>query len=403
MTDRSPNAGSTRRDFIRATGIGVAGVTAGGALFAAARGASAVTTSPLALAATDGHILLPNRVDDQPLYIFGFVSVTPPTMSISQQVSTFKAHAQHPAPILDFRQDTDIRITLTNLGLQARPDLTDSHTIHWHGFRTPVSLFDGVPEVSIAVPQQRQFTYFYRPHDPGTYMYHCHFEDVEHVQMGMTGIVFVRPSQGDKFVYNDGNGSTAFDREFPILLNEIWTAMHDHDEQIQETIHTDYDPDYFTLNGRVYPQTILPTNDPSLPSQPISSLIQCNGGDKVLLRLANLGYQQHAMQLPGIPMKVVGEDATLLRGAGGANLSYLTNTLYMGPGEARDVIFVAPSYDGGRPTANDSRGSYNTYLFRNQSARKLSNNGGGGLGGMATEVRVYQNLLPAQSSAGATL
>ena len=26
-------------------------------------------------------------------------------------------------------------------------------------------------------------------------MYHCHFEDVEHVQMGMTGIVFVRPLQ----------------------------------------------------------------------------------------------------------------------------------------------------------------------------------------------------------------
>ena len=35
--------------------------------------------------------------------------------------------------------------------------------------------------------------YVYRPHDPGTYMYHCHVEDVEHVHMGMTGLVFVRP------------------------------------------------------------------------------------------------------------------------------------------------------------------------------------------------------------------
>ena len=47
----------------------------------------------------------------------------------------------------------------------------DSHTLHLHGFRAPVALMDGVPEVSIAVPIQRQFTYFYRPHDPGTYMY----------------------------------------------------------------------------------------------------------------------------------------------------------------------------------------------------------------------------------------
>ena len=67
--------------------------------------------------------------------------------------------------------------------------------MHWHGFVNAIPLFDGVPELSISVPIGRDFTYFYRPHDPGTYMYHCHFEDVEHVQMGMTGIVYVRPKQ----------------------------------------------------------------------------------------------------------------------------------------------------------------------------------------------------------------
>src|SRR5215469_10918136 len=83
----------------------------------------------------------------------------------------------------------------TNLGLVQRPDLTDSHTIHWHGFDVPSPLNDGVPEVSVAVPIGKQLTYFYRPHREGTYMWHCHFEDVEHVQMGMTGVVFVRPKQ----------------------------------------------------------------------------------------------------------------------------------------------------------------------------------------------------------------
>jgi FtsP/CotA-like multicopper oxidase with cupredoxin domain len=413
MDDRGQ--GSTRQQFLKRAGVGAVSIAAAGGGFAAAasggpRGLLRAADEPdpvfsgdatMALAATDGHIILPNRPDDKPVYIFGFIHV-PVGATVAELESTYKGNAQHPAPILGFRQDTDIKITLSNLGLVVRPDLTDSHTIHWHGFRAPVALFDGVPEVSIAVPEQRQFTYFYRPHDAGTYMYHCHFEDVEHVQMGMTSIVFVRPTQGDKVVYNDGDGSTAFDREFAILLNEIWTTMHDNDELIQESIHSDYKPDYFTLNGRVYPQTILPSGDASLPSQPLSSLVQCNGGDKVLLRLANLGYQQHAMQLPGIRMKVVGEDATLLRSPSGADLTYWANTLYMGPGEARDVIFTAPAFNAARPGASDTLGNYNTYYFKNRSAWKLSNNGAPGAGGMMTEVRVYQNPLPAQGAPNET-
>ncbi|HYZ30111.1 MAG TPA: multicopper oxidase domain-containing protein [Thermoleophilaceae bacterium] len=407
---------TNRREFLLAGGAGMAAVVASGGIYGALRDqrAAAATPPQSALAATDGHITLPNRPGDKPLYIFGFRSV-PVTTDVQSLVTAYKGKAQHTAPVLDFKQGDDITISLTNLGLVARPDLTDAHTIHWHGFRTPVALFDGVPEVSIAVPLQRQFTYFYRPHAPGTYMYHCHMEDVEHVQMGMTGIVFVRPSQdgnttldplhrSTRFVYNDGDGSTVFDREFPLLLNEIWSIAHDHDENIQESVWTDYDPDYFTINGRVYPQTILPNDDPSLEFQPNSSLMQVNGGDRVLLRLANLGYQQHAMQLPGIgPLKVVGEDATLLR-RDTTDLSYRTNTIYIGPGEARDVILTAPPYNAARDGADDGNGlgPYNLYWFRNRDASKLSNNGASGLGGMCTQVRVYRDALPAQTKAGQT-
>ena len=179
------------------------------------------------------------------------------------------------------------------------------------------------------MPIGKQVTYFYRPHREGTYMYHCHWEDVEHVQMGMTGIVFVTPKQDGtslggftKFAYNDGDGSTGYNRHFAILLNEIWKkGYHDGDRDIQESVATDYDPEWFTLNGRSYPDTIAPnddsfttsgitTNNPNYgtddKSQPNSSLIQVNGGDRVLLRLANLGYQQHAMELPGLQLHVVG-------------------------------------------------------------------------------------------------
>ncbi|MEU5941054.1 multicopper oxidase domain-containing protein [Micromonospora sp. NPDC047548] len=420
---------STRREFLRAVGWGAAGVAAGGLIGMAeqnsplgARRAEAATTA-LSLVATDGYLSVPGR-EGNPLYIFGFVPVDP-ALSVAELISTYKGHTKHTAPTLEFLQNDDIKITLTNLGLVQRPDLTDSHTIHWHGFDLPSPVNDGVPEVSVAVPIGKQVTYFYRPHREGTYMYHCHFEDVEHVQMGMTGIVFVRPAQDGtsiggftRFAYNDGDGSTGYHRHFAILFNELWTNFHDGDRDIQESIATDYDPQWFTLNGRVYPQTVLPNDSTSLPadmriatpnpnyddapdySQPNSALIQVNPGDRSLLRLANLGYQQHSMQLPGIPMHVIGQDAALLRN-GAVDTSYWTNTLYLGPGEARDVLFDAPGYDAARPSGSDSWGSYNVYYFKNRDWRKLANFGSTapGPGGMMTEVRVYSPArpLPAQT------
>src|SRR5215472_12922414 len=197
ITGRERHAPS-RRDFLKAAGVGVAGtVVVGGAVTGLGRGVrpASAATKTLSLIATDGYATMPNR-ESNPLYIFGFRDVTSdPDQSVSHLVATYKGHAQMSAPTLDFLQNDDMKITLTNMGLVQRPDLTDSHTIHWHGFDVPSPLNDGVPEVSVAVPIGKQLTYFYRPHREGTYMWHCHFEDVEHVQMGMTGIVFVRPLQ----------------------------------------------------------------------------------------------------------------------------------------------------------------------------------------------------------------
>jgi FtsP/CotA-like multicopper oxidase with cupredoxin domain len=415
-----PHRGLARRDFIRAAGLGALGtvVAATGVRVLGGAGRADAATRTLALAATDGYITLPTR-ESNPIYIFGFIPVDP-TATVTSLMATYKGHAQHTAPTLDFLQDDDIKITLTNLGLVQRPDLVDSHTIHWHGFDVPSPLNDGVPEVSLAVPIGKQVTYFYRPHRVGTYMYHCHFEDVEHVQMGMTGIVFVRPAQDGsshngftKFAYNDGGtGVTGYDRHFAILLNEIEERQHDADRDIQEFIPTDYNPQFFTLNGRCYPQTAKPNDDattssgistenPNLDttdrSQPNSALVQITQNERGLLRLANLGYLQHAMQLPGIRLHVIGQDASWLRN-GSVDTSYVTDTIYIGPGEARDVLFDAPVYNSLLPSGTDgSRGNYNVYFFKNRDWRRLSNHGHAGPGGMMTEVRVYQNPLPPQT------
>ncbi|WP_329045917.1 multicopper oxidase domain-containing protein [Amycolatopsis sp. NBC_01488] len=351
-------------------------------------------------AATDGWVSMPAGARQNPpfwpdslapspfdLYVFGFRDVT------GLDDATVKAQrgkAQISAPLLAFDQGTDIKLTLTNLGLSQRPDLVDGHTVHWHGFQNAIPLFDGVPELSISVPIGRDFTYFYRPREAGTYMYHCHFEDVEHVQMGMTGVVFVRPAQnrapvggdplGTKYAYNDGDGSTRYQREFAFMLTEIWAEAHYRDAHIQTTDWTDFSPSFWTMNGRCYPDTLVPNGNPMsaaagrLQYQPNSSLITANEGDRVLLRLANLGYQNHSLTADGITLTTVAKDAAPLVGRDGTQ-HYLTgNSVEIGPGESRDVLFTAPAPG--------------TYLLYDRDYGYLNNGGGGGYGGQLTEIRV---------------
>lgn len=402
-----------RRQFLRIGGAGMLAATAAGGLTGAAGLARRALAAPppevrMRLVATDGFISLPGRAD--PLYMFGFAAA-PLTASLKTLTRQFKGKVTSPAPLIGVDEGTDFYLTLTNVGFQMRPDLDDSHTVHWHGFRNPAAIFDGTPEMSVAVPVGRDFTYFYRVRGPGTYMYHCHFEDVEHVQLGMTGLIYVRPAQNQgtdtlpsgKYAYNDGDGSTAYDREFAILLNEIDPRPHDNLLAVQGFQWTDYKPSYWVMNARTYPDTLKPNNDRSLPNQPLSSLIQISQGETGLLRLSSLGYQQHAVQLSGIQMNVVGVDATLLRAPDGTDLSFSTSTIYIGPGESRDALFSAPAYDPVRPGGSQPRyGPYNTYPLRSRNLQALTNAGQPGLGGMATEVRVYRDPLPAQTQPNQT-
>jgi FtsP/CotA-like multicopper oxidase with cupredoxin domain len=398
------------------------------------------TERHIALAATDGWISLPGTVPvpggsggpdgnfapdvlaapGQTVYIFGFRDVTGLS---SDEVLNLKGQAQHSAPLIYADEGEDVYVSLFNLGFIMRPDLGDPHSVHWHGFRQAIPYFDGVPNTSIAVPLDRQFTYFYRPHDPGTYMYHCHVEDTEHVQMGMNGLLFVRPVQNQgslasdfmakypaysgpeippgRYAYNDllapgAPGSTAYDREFSVFLSEIWAEAHWADAHIQLPEWTDYKPDWYLMNGRVYPDTLEagsdllanPFPDPApLVYQPHSSVISAHPGQKVLLRFASLGYEEQSMTLAGIPLRVVGKDATLLRGRGGEDISYETNTISIGPGESFDAIFTAPAWSGS--------GTYDTYLLYNRNLDRLRNaDGVPGQGGQMTQVRIYDPDVP---------
>jgi FtsP/CotA-like multicopper oxidase with cupredoxin domain len=425
--------------------LGLAGVTAASAVLprallrprsvveaAAGLPQAAVGERHLRFVASDGWIKLPGanspyHPDDMApdlltTYVFGFRDVTGFN---EDQILAQKMKMQHIAPIWWLRQEEDTYLRLGNLGLEIRPDLIDAHTLHFHGFRNAIPIFDGEPHSSVGVPIARELVYFYRPHDPGTYLYHCHFEETEHVHMGMTGAVFVRPYQDHSppaglpvarlegntdpaaplgYTYNDGDGTTAFDREFVMCLTDIWTLAHWCDSHVQLPEWSDYNPDYYLLNGRVWPDTIEPAGGgpdlagdgdlipppgrPDLRYQPVSSLVQCEAGERVLLRLVNMAFIEQTMRLGGIKMRVVGRDATLLRGRDGTDLSYETDSVLIGAGESADAIFIAPDVD-----------VETTFLLHSRNYAHLSNGGGAGYGGQMTEVRVFPagTDLPAQT------
>jgi len=119
---------------------------------------------------------------------------------------------------------------------------------------------------------------------------------------------------------------------------------------------------------------------PELQYQPQSSLVNCNAGDTVALRFANLGFREQAMTLAGMRMRVVGRDATPMRGRDGTDTSYETETISIGPGESFDVVFTAPAHTGP---------GFDTYMLYNRNYPATNNLAPGGMGGQATEIRVY--------------
>jgi len=461
MSKRSDDKAVSRRHFFKLTSGATLAAAGMGLLpfkrllgpLAMSDAMAQVTTNPLPdlfFGGTDGWISLPptpvrtsaslGGVQTHPdpyapdgftTYIFGFRNIT--NLNDTQRAAQ-KNHAQHNAPMFWLDQvnpanPRDFRMNLTNLGLAQRPDLFDAHTIHWHGFRNVITFFDGEPTGSIAVTTGRVFQYVYRPRDPGTYMFHCHVEDVEHVHMGMTGPVWVRPLQNGtsktylgkaytKFAYNDGDGSTGYDREFPMFCSEVWGDSHWADAHIQLPEWSDYDPDFCLLNGRVYPDTLVanapldvahstntlaiqtdaagdlvaPAGRPDLQYQPYSALVKCNAGDRVLLRFANLGFKESAMTLVGLAMRVVGKDATPMRGRDGTDTSYEATTVSFGAGESIDAIITAPAFSGG---SGSSGQGYDAYVLYDRAYERTNNLGGGG---RRTEIRVYPaNTLPAQT------
>ncbi len=350
-----------------------------------------------------------------------------------------------PAPLIAIDEDDELFLTLSNPGMIMRPDLFEQHTIHFHGYPNASSFFDGVPDASVAINIAGSFTYYYTAPDAGTYFWHCHITPPEHLQMGMVGQLYVRPRQdrvpatadlgvallaankraavdpaatgrscsdllctgqtplpvgaaasgatgvtgGAKYAYNDGDGSTRYDVEYPIQMMGFDPNFHYVGMTFNPEAFADMKDKYFLLSGRSYPDTVTPgpistvaADGVARPSQPLPSLITISksaGQTRALLRLSDLSVTEHVtLATIGVPMRVIAQNARLLRDLAGGDTTYLTNSITMGGGESADVILDVsdPRYQPGQ-----------TFFLYSTNLDHLSNDAEN-FGGMMTEIRI---------------
>ena len=345
------------------------------------------------LAAGDGQITM---ADGKKLYTFGFSDVTGTLPSEIMNAGALAAN--FPAPTIRLKEGEHFYLNLSNVGMVLRPDLFDAHSVHFHGFPQAAPVFDGVPESSTTVHMGSSFTYYYKIVEPGTYMYHCHVEATEHMQMGMLGNLYVEPKQnelpagtllgtfthkaGQKYAYNDGDGSTRYDVEFPVQIGSMDPNFHDLHQSVQPLPFAAMRDTYPMLNGRGYPDTVNPailSTDTDLgvrPSQPVASLVTAAPNSRILLRLSNLAVTRFYTLGSTLPMQVIGHSARILRGPTGRNLYYTTNSVTLGGGESVDVIVDTTGLVSG-----------STYLLYTTNLNYLSNDKQD-FGGMMTEIRI---------------
>jgi FtsP/CotA-like multicopper oxidase with cupredoxin domain len=389
-------------------------------------------------------------------------------------------NGSQPAPLMAIDEDDEFFLTLTNVGQVMRPDLFEQHTVHFHGYPNASAFYDGVPDASVAINIGGSFTYYYLAPDAGTYFWHCHITPPEHLEMGMVGQLYVRPRQnrlsgnlqaalaalelapagetaaargerlrkrcggdilcatpvpaantasntGSKtYAYNDGDGSTQYDVEYPLQMHGFDPNFHFVGMTFNPESFTDLKDKYFLLNGRSYPDTVggyecqagdtfpaclaphvgnivagpmtTQSTDGTLhASQPMPAVINIPAGGRALLRISDLNVTEfHTLASLGISMRVIAINARLLRDQDGVNMAYDTNSITLGGGESLDVILDACSAhnpDGSCNTANNTYQAGQKFYLYTPQLDHLSNDAEN-FGGMMTEVNICTTVNP---------
>lgn len=245
-------------------------------------------------------------------------------------VDAWTINGSIPGSQIRVKQGEKIKINLIN-------ELPDPVSIHWHGINVPNEM-DGIPGVTQnAVQPGENYTYEFTPSVPGTYMYHTHQEAVSQLDKGLYGSFIVEPKK------------KTYDRDYTLMLDEWMSNPEDssmmtnntegmehsnmegmnhgssdqgNDDSNSSMGHDMTSYDIFTINGK--------SGDAIEP-------LKVKEGEKVRIRLANIGYLSHKIHLHGHKFKVVAVDGQELN----KPQEIKDQLISISPGERYDVEFTA--------------------------------------------------------------
>ncbi len=196
------------------------------------------------------------------------------TMSDSQTVRFWGFNSELPAPTIIVGEGDTFDLGLNMMMAPQESAPYNGHTIHLHGLDVPTAE-DGVPETGAPVNGDT-YTFTTGAGWAGTYAYHCHVHTVKHLEMGMYGMIVVKPVDAQGNTTNElYSGGPTYDHELYWTLSTVDPDYHTATGD--STVFADYNPQYFLVYGKEGLSRNAPAND-----------LAANGGDNVVFRLSGM-------------------------------------------------------------------------------------------------------------------
>ena len=281
------------------------------------------TTGAVTLTASEGYISI---ADGGSIYSWGYSA---------------DGSMQLPGPTLILTEDVEYTVTLDN----ALPAAAGNVSIVFPGHDVTATSGGDPGLLTQEAPSGGSVSYTFTAGEPGTYQYHSGTRPDLQVEMGLYGAIVVRPADAG-CAYN--HADTCFDREYLFLLSEIDLQVHQMAEDQASgpgpiDIGTGaFRSEYWLLNGRAAPDTMAPSFDPILPSQPYNSFPRMHPGEKLLLRIVGAGREMHPFHTHGNHVRVLARDGRLLLSDMSPAIANPATDPLAGP-----LLFTVPSAPGG--------------------------------------------------------
>lgn len=230
-------------------------------------------------------------------------------------VQAWAYNGQVPGPEIRVREGDTVRVTLVNR-------LPAATTVHWHGIDNTPEM-DGPAGLNQApVEPGEDFVYEFVADPGGSRMYHSHTDVTNQVALGLYGPLIVEPREPP-------DDDRAYDREYTVMLTE-WDLELTPDVVLGNAPRGPRDSqlrggelgaDLFLMNGR--------THDAIPP-------IELAEGERILIRLMNLGAMPHPIHTHGHSFKIVATDGNPVP----QGLELTKDTVLIAPGERYDLELV---------------------------------------------------------------